>query len=585
MKKTLIFIFFIIAALVTLVIQGAIPFFTTPTFNQILFTAGFAKSIANNANLLNPYAYNIGYPHHAAIAFGLSLAYPTSIFIRLGITPFDAYTLAYAGWIIIAFLGAYKFSKFFNVNSFIGIILSLLWINSSFIWYHQQYGALALGFALLPAYILTSIKLFTHNDLGINIKDILVNLIFVIIAVFMDGYSFVMFAVVSSIFAVYYFNKSNYKKEFLYKVIPFHLINFVVAYILYALFIGKLDYSASSLDFFRAYSLDLSFIVLPTKGVYYLWDLLHYSITRSAAENFGDASVWTATFALPIILAGSAAFFITERKNKIRIAFLIIMLSGLYMSLGPSLKINSKKTANMPTMMSAKSAMIPTGSAIISQNIPGFKNMRTPYRWEIVALLGAWCLLLLIASANKKKTKLLTSIIVSFLFLSNLPNIQSKLKQYISNRKQFLLMDKTIISNLKSDLKENEIVAFLPWANDFLVDYWAAAAKIKTFNIGGDKNLRTAIQYWPSSIKALGSFSIKPDFTRLTPEKLNKLFFMTNTSTIIIPRMGMFEESFGWPPRMIYNNQVNKLKNKLLKYNLFSITSTEYYIKIKQKQL
>ena len=196
------------AFLFILFLYGALPFIATPTLGQAIWLTGFAQSFANNS-IFSIHATNFGYPEPAAIAFGLSGAYPVSIFLRVGLHPADAYALMHVLWLAVAFLGAWKISRiFFKQSTLSASVLSTLWLTLPIVWAHTGYSALALGISLLPFYFWTSLELFEVEnyllkELGVGYKHIPIYLFATLTSVFMDGYSFMMFAVASSFLGFY----------------------------------------------------------------------------------------------------------------------------------------------------------------------------------------------------------------------------------------------------------------------------------------------------------------------------------------------------------------------------------------------
>lgn len=360
--------FAVIALLFILFVQGAIPFVMIPTLGQAVWTTGYAASFIHGS-FFNIYAHDFGLPQPAAIAFGLAGAWPTSLLLRCGLKAADAYSMMIMLWLSVAFFSAYLLVRKFDNTRIISLLGAVVWMSMPIIWNHSAYSMLSLGISLLPLYFLVGLDfLCIHSTLHKpGYWKIFWYFITVIISVFMDGYTFMMFFCGITILFFYQIKTQSAYRSLLWRTIfPLHIVSFVVAYLFFSMFIGHLHFPKATIDFFRGWGLDLSFIVIPTKGVHWIFDLLGYSVTRSDNLYFGDGSVWCTTFSLPIILVGLISWWLIRRKISVAKGVLIVACFAFYMSLGPSVKINSIKPHELSCttrLMPVDLAVMPTGNA------------------------------------------------------------------------------------------------------------------------------------------------------------------------------------------------------------------------------
>ena len=504
----------VVAVTFVLFVHGAVPLVMMPTLGQAVWSMGFSQSFANGA-FLDFYAHDFGIPHSAAIAFGLAGAWPASLLIRLGLHPADAYAGMAAIWLSLAMFSAYLIARQFGATRSIALLGAATWMSMPIIWTHAGYSMLSLGFALLAFYFMTAIKLFSIDPDSMRITTTTIILYFsvALVAVFMDGYTFMMFATGSSILFVYFFITRPEIRQVLVRVsMPVHMASFALAYVLFSVYIGKSNFVAQQLDFFRGWGLDLSFIAIPTKGVLWLPDLLGLSLKRTDNLYFGDGSVWGTTFALPVLVFGLLAWWRARRQIKISTGVLLVVVFGLYMALGPSLKINSTKPESLQishpgqqsALMPSEYAVFPTGNAWISETLPGFNVMRASYRWSALGIFGLWLLIMIWMSRTNKEDRRLWMLALFFVILFNLPDLQKRWQVGIDNRDMFLQIDRDLVTKLRQHIRAGETVAFIPWGNDFIANYLAPKVGFRTYNIGGDKNLAAAQYGWPSEMLALG---------------------------------------------------------------------------------
>lgn len=545
-------LFALLTVTFVLFIHGAVPFLMMPTLGQAVWSMGFSQSLANGS-IFSIFAHDFGIPQPAAIAFGLAGAWPASLLIRLGISPADSYSGIAALWLGLGFFSAYKTARRFGAKRAMSLLGGLTWLSMPIIWAHAGYSMLSWGIALLPFYFLAALKLFMVEAKSSRIPLSAITLYFVAtnISIFMDGYTFMMFATGASILLLYMvITRPNLRTPLLRIAVPTHVVGFGLAYFLYSAYIGKSSFEAQSIDFFRGWGLDLSYIAIPTQGTLWLPDMLGLSVQRTDELHFGDASVWTTTFFLPVLLLGLIAWWRTRVSFKTSTVFLLIALFGIYMALGPSLKINSEKSESLQlshprqqsALMPVEFSVIPTGNAWVSEKLPGFKVMRASYRWSALGIFAFWLLIMIWVSHSEKKYQKVWGLTLMALTMINLPNMHTRWQSGSDERRMFQQIDDELLVKLTEHVNPGEKVTFIPWHNDFMANYLAPRAGFLTFNIGGDKNLVAAQMNWPLEMRSLGG---EMDFGKA--QTAIKMLVDETTDVVILPYFHMLWAPHLWP--------------------------------------
>ncbi len=582
-------IVFLIALVFSLVLQGALPFVMMPTMGQAVWTTGFAQSFLNDS-VFGIWAHNFGAPQPAYIAFGLAGAWLTAVFMRLGLHAADAYSAMVAVWMSVSFVSAYLLARNFSVTPILSTLAATCWLTMPVIWAHAGYCMLSTGMALLPFYFLFSIKIFEGRSgwiPGIEREKpawLFLYPFVCIISVFMDGYSFMMFAVGSTILGLWFFisNGGQNRKHLMLVSFPVHIVGLGVAYILYALYIGKSGFSDAPPDFFRGWGVDLTFILIPTRGMHWLPDLIGWSVSRSPKIFFGDASVWISSFSIPVIIGAVWAALISGQKKKLVIGLAMISLFGFYMSLGPSIKFNSTKPPGekLGALMPERYAIAPNGSGFLSKNLPGFKNMRASYRWGALGVFGAWALLVSSMSAeNRRRTVFGSVALLGIVMLLNLPNPSFKWKNYTSNRSMFLRLESDVVDDMRMFLHPGERVAFLPWRNDFLANYVASKLNVVSFNIGGDKNLEDARKHWPAIMRDFPIAKVDDEFAG----RVYLMLTRKEADCIVFPYIDMLWAAHSWPYPVKFKEQFVPVIERLAGSGLVEITDRDFFAVVRLK--
>ncbi len=539
-QRSSLFKNFIIATLAlsfVLFIRGAVPFVGAPDSIQAFWTTGFSLSFIKNP--FSIYAKNFGIPLPAAMSFGLDGGLISALFLKLGLSPPDAYSAMVAFWISFGFIFAYRLARYFQVKPLLAIFGAVLWTTMNIVRSHDGYSMLGLGMGLLPFYFYTALKLFLPQE-SIFSKSVILNYLMYIlaveIAVFMDGYTFMMFALGSTFIGIYlYIVNPSFRKSLLFISFPIHILSFGLAYYLYTFYVGVTEYETSPISMFRGWGLDLTFAVIPTQKIFWVFDALKLSVNRSDLIYFGDSSVWQSSFILPILIAGIWSWYRIHSSIKLATCLLLLAALSFYMAMGPSIKIHSIKNPQIQaiseTFMPAKAALAPTGNKWIYKTLPGFKSMRATYRWLALCVFALWSLFMLFVVKIQTQDNLTVWFILITLIILNFPPMDKQWHEYRANRQFFFKIDTDLVSSLENAVKPGETVAFLPFRNDILINYLAPKLNIFTYNIGGDKNLIEAQKKWPEPLHKFILFHLEKD----SEKDIKNLLLETKTNVVIIP--------------------------------------------------
>ena len=538
----------------SLFVYGALPFIGLPTLGQVVWATGFSRSFINES-LLTIHARNFGAPEPAAMAFGLAGAWPAGLLMAAGLHAAEAYATIICLYMSLAFWGAWRLGRLFGLEAPVAALSATVWLTGPLVRMHAGYSLLSVGFALLPFYFGTAYTLCAAPLSGWR-QRVAASVLYVVacqIAIFMDGYTFVMFALATALLGVVAMIRlPALRWQVSTQALATAAIGLGLAYRCYTIYIGKSSYDGAALDFFRGFGVDLTFLVAPSRGAYWIYDVLGLSVRRLERMQFGDPSVWSTSFALPLILVGLAGWWRGRRRSKLATAFLLMALCGTYLSLGPSFKIHARRPAPMQATdipdMPARFAQGPTGTAHLWTDVPGFRNMRSVYRWLGLGELGLWLLLLMLMAdlgeRSRPDRRLSPRVALGIaLVLLNMPQPLAKWQEIRGLRANFTQLDRDLLHDLRATLRPHERVAFLPYGNDFIVNYLAAQTHIRAYNIGGDKNLAAAMPHWPRSLLQFKINAIDPGFG----ERVALLLARGKADAVVLPYFDLLWAPHCWP--------------------------------------
>jgi len=525
-----------------LVVNAAVPGWLGPTMGIPVWHIGFATSLSHGS-VFDVYARDVGLPDPAAQAFGLPGSIAMSWLLRAGLPGADAYALGYALFLAAAFAAAVAFVRMLGLRDISCLLAATVWLTLPVVFVHAGYAMLGVGIALLPAYSWSAARLLDPTTRLVARGPTFVAL--AVVSVFLDGYTFVMFACASGALAVHALWQHGVGRLIIARL-GVLCFGFAAAYLLYDGFIAA-DPSTSDLDFFRAFGVDLTFLAIPTEGVGWLWDWMGISQARPGVLWWADYSPRQTTFIGPLIAVSVVLALGFRGDWRIKVTLLAVGIVALYLALGPSFKIgdaipaNASVTTPSDVNMPARFAHGPTGTAFLWEHVPGFESMRAVYRWTALAAFGFWGALS-VALTDRRLRRVAPGLLIALLLI-NIPPLTASVPRTAASHDQMRQAEKDLRREAQL-FQPGERVLFLPVRNDFLINWFAPLAGIRAFNIGGDKNFTSAQRAWPEQLQMLRG----PHGSLSTAGKVVQILADREVDAVAISRIDLLAGAHQWPP-------------------------------------
>ena len=491
-------------------------------------------------NSCHAFAYPLGYP---LLTNGPTIVLGT-IAMRLGASLNGAYLIAQGVIDAVALAGGYALARRLGVRRPVALWAAGLYLLAPTVIGMLGFPGTNGGFDLLPCYALADLILLERLD---RKRSWLLAVVIAgyaavrVIALFMDGYSFVASMLVSVCLWLFYRGELRCKRRWIELGIILAANAFAV--LLYKLYQGG-SYPLSPLPVFRTMGLDVSTLVTPTE-VQWVPKTIGWTVDPTRLWGDGTNSAYNYIGIACLVLA------IPGVRSRFGPALLCAGVIALILALGPALKVDDVRpsgstAANAAYAMPARAATweLPWGD--LFTKIPGLNETRAPYRWFGVTRLALVMLAALGLERGLKRERMRYLVLGLAVLgtLELLPNFPSLGSTYRAQNRYVKTLTASVGHELRGLTRPGDIGFFLnvtPSQDDFLVNYLAPYAGLRTYNAGGDKNVNLAIAHWPGQIDALTTSPV-------TPKAVETALAQHEASVIFAPLFDLHTAVFSWPP-------------------------------------
>ena len=469
----------------------------------------------------------------------------------LGLSSYAAYLVASAVFDAVALAGGYGLMRVLGAGRAVALGTSAVYLLAPTTVGMLAFGGTFTGFTLLPTYAL--VDLLVMRALASGRRNLMIGAAAGYAAVktgalFLDGYSFVISALLSAALWIPWLLRGSVPRRTralgLATLIGGHLIA-VLAYELYA----PAVFDPNPLAVTRALGLDLSTLVEPSDAFWaaglrrrprsqrpvggrhqLALQLRRRRLRGPRRGRGGDAAPRGPR---PLVRGrgphrpGARARPVAEGRRRASAGRERATFQSYLMPEG------------------AATADLPWAGAF---TLPGLESMRATYRWSGLLRLALIVLagLAIDRLARQRRTHVLAGVLAALAVLEIAPNVPDLVSDHRDNYANRRAVDSEVVPDLAAATRGSRHVFFLSAdgtpSTDYLVNYLAMRAGVRAFNAGGDKNALYAQSAWPPPIGTLA----RPE---LTSAAVRQALASGSVDVVIAPYFHTRWAAQFWPPK------------------------------------
>ena len=555
----------------------------SPSASSAYIYAGQIKCAANmGLRSLVDYCDQMGAPQGFPFLHGLVGTLLGSLLMSLpGVGAFQAYLLI--GWLSVAvgMTGGFLLMRRLRAPWVVALLTPAVYLCSPSVMTLPGFGATWTGFVLLPFYIWVHVAVMDRLDRPGSCWPALASLWLVsFLAVFTDGYSFIMGWLLAGCLWVAWALGTVVTRNRRLLGLGCAAGAAVTAVVAYQWYVPGGSFTATSIDLFRSMGLDLATLVLPTRQ-FWLWDLL--SIRADFTLLWGDTTNSSFNY-IGVVMVALATGLLVVRRRRLGgrvIAFAVAGGIALVLALGPSLKINDERPAALGGVVTYNSYLMPADEAAIGlpaqllyQHVPGFQDLRATYRWFV---LTRFCVIVLaglaVAELSRSGRRTTAVVLAVIAIVETAPNVPLRAGMHSDYGDQVAALRTDLVPDFQAAVRRDDRLLFLPANNDYLVDLLAPAARVRTYNAGGDKNLTLARDSWPSPVRtAVATFGKAGE-----ADAIDAALASGVVDAVVLPRLNLHRSAGHWPATAEEQSVGDTAAGRLLADPRFVVRRTDWF--------
>lgn len=541
----------------------------SPATSATVTDAGVVECLSQSAHGLLAGCPAVGYPHGLAITFGLPLFNLAAVLERVsGMGPVGAYRLAQALLVLLAFVGADRFFCRLVLRrrgfSWLSLAVATLFMLSPIVALSDGYGALRIGFAMLPTYMLvdvwaTRVVEREHGSWRVLLVAFLVLFAARLFALFCDGYSFVMSVLfaggVWALLLLRVLRAHDWRRVALCGVLG--IVPLALTVLAYKAYLPAAHYTPMPLAFFRGQGVDTFFFLVPG-GLTWLPHLLGLYVNVPGPAVYSDGPSSHLVYLGYAALACAVACGVMLAKRRIKpgrfgLALTGVALLALLLSLGPELKFHNLNPSH--AAFSFQTYLMPQGRGVLNlhtariyEHVPGIRVMRALYRWVLLVRIGLLAAVALIASRLMQRHRTWLALLLLLLVAGeSVPSVPAAVAAGERNHHTIQAIQHSVVADLKAHTTPRERVVFHqihPHAsrNPYMVNLLCPSAHLRCYDVGGDKAQVMASDYWPVPV-----FQIAQD--QMADINVRRVLARHLADAVIVPFFDLRWNTYAWPPK------------------------------------